>query len=436
MSQRNFQRLIKLEDVSSGDNKDEDIAIDEVETEKSQPKESDDTQVSKSQTSRFANLQNISFDFEPYDQDITILGAKSSGKSYLANILMKGLHGVNVWVYDFNSQFHSSKAIVFHDLTKMLELYDQAAFTMLHGDSPEGIAAMAYPPLLVAMYIPFVEMSDLVQRIAMLGVMACFLVFIFSTMQSMVVGKHTFKKTAVYWCLVAAIVGRYVVSPIENYSHDLLIAALIFLAIRCWANQKEKSGGVAIGVAAACKATPLLFLPFLLLQRRWKTALVMSIVMVIAFFLPNILFPRDTGTWTGYWFSLVLNSLQITDGSHGVVHWSTWNQLNQSISGTVERLFSFPIHPNEDAVDIRIMTLSSQAISIITNSLRIVVLGVLFVALYVPSKQPIVFRRFCEGSLLVCAMLLLSPMSSKAHFFLLLLPGCVMMRFWMWEKKD
>jgi hypothetical protein len=318
----------------------------------------------------------------------------------------------------------------------MLELYDQAAFTMLHGDSPEGIAAMAYPPLLVAMYIPFVEMSDLVQRIAMLGVMACFLVFIFSTMQSMVVGKHTFKKTAVYWCLVAAIVGRYVVSPIENYSHDLLIAALIVLAIRCWANQKEKSGGVAIGVAAACKATPLLFLPFLLLQRRWKTALVMSIVMVIAFFLPNILFPRDTGTWTGYWFSLVLNSLQITDGSQGVVHWSTWNQLNQSISGTVERLFSFPIHPNEDAVDIRIMTLSSQAISIITNSLRIVVLGVLFVALYVPSKQPIVFRRFCEGSLLVCAMLLLSPMSSKAHFFLLLLPGCVMMRFWMWEKKD
>ncbi len=318
----------------------------------------------------------------------------------------------------------------------MLELYDQAAFTMLHGDSPEGIAAMAYPPLLVAMYIPFVEMSDLVQRIAMLGVMACFLVFIFSTMQSMVVGKHTFKKTAVYWCLVAAIVGRYVVSPIENYSHDLLIAALIVLAIRCWANQKEKSGGVAIGVAAACKATPLLFLPFLLLQRRWKTALVMSIVMVIAFFLPNILFPRDTGTWTGYWFSLVLNSLQITDGSHGVAHWSTWNQLNQSISGTVERLFSFPIHPNEDAVDIRIMTLSSQAISIITNSLRIVVLGVLFVALYVPSKQPIVFRRFCEGSLLVCAMLLLSPMSSKAHFFLLLLPGCVMMRFWMWEKKD
>ena len=166
----------------------------------------------------------------------------------------------------------------------MLELYAQAALTMLHGDSPEGVAAMAYPPLLVAMYIPFAEMSNLVQRISMLGVMAMFLVFIFSTIQSMVVGKHSIKKTAVYWCLVAAIVGRYVVSPIENYSHDLLIAALIILAIRCWAKQREKWGGVVIGVATACKATPLLFLPFLALHRRWKAALVMFIVMVIAFF--------------------------------------------------------------------------------------------------------------------------------------------------------
>jgi len=318
----------------------------------------------------------------------------------------------------------------------MLELYAQAALTMLHGDSPEGVAAMAYPPLLVAMYIPFAEMSNLVQRISMLGVMAIFLVFIFSTIQSMVVGKHSIKKTAVYWCLVAAIVGRYVVSPIENYSHDLLIAALIILAIRCWAKQREKWGGVAIGVATACKATPLLFLPFLALHRRWKAALVMFIVMVIAFFLPNVLFPRDGGTWTEHWFSLVFNSLQITDGTNGVVHWSTWNQLNQSISGTVERLFSYPPQPNKDAVDVRIMTLSSQAIYIITNMARIGVMGVLFFALYKPSNQPLIFRRFCEGAILVCAMLLLSPMSSKAHFFLLLLPGCVMMRFWMWEKKD
>ena len=111
-----------MEDDSSGDNKDEDIAIDEVETDE----QSDDTQVSKSQTSRFANLQNIQFDFVAYDQDICILGSKGSGKSYLANQIMKGLNGISVWCYDFNFQFHSSRAIVFNDLTKLLEVYDSA----------------------------------------------------------------------------------------------------------------------------------------------------------------------------------------------------------------------------------------------------------------------------------------------------------------------
>jgi hypothetical protein len=33
-------------------------------------------------------------------------------------------------------------------------------------------------------------------------------------------------------------------------------------------------------------------------------------------------------------------------------------------------------------------------------------------------------------------MLLLSPMSSKAHFFILILPAAIMIRFYLWEQKD
>ena len=112
---------MKLEDDSSPDET-KDIAIEDEES----VLDSDKPQVSKSQTSRFAHLENIDFQFVAYDQDICILGSKGSGKSYLANEIMKGLNGIHVWVYDFNAQFHSSKSIVFHDLTKMLELSDQA----------------------------------------------------------------------------------------------------------------------------------------------------------------------------------------------------------------------------------------------------------------------------------------------------------------------
>ena len=108
-----------MEDDSSRDET-KDIAIDEAESENSNAgSQSDEPQVTKPKTSRFAHLENIDFQFEAYDQDICILGSKGSGKSYLANAIMKSLNGINVWVYDFNFQFHSSRAIVVHELDEL-----------------------------------------------------------------------------------------------------------------------------------------------------------------------------------------------------------------------------------------------------------------------------------------------------------------------------
>ena len=46
--------------------------------------------------------EQLDFRYVAYDQDIAILGSKGSGKSYLANKILGSLHGINVWVYDFN----------------------------------------------------------------------------------------------------------------------------------------------------------------------------------------------------------------------------------------------------------------------------------------------------------------------------------------------
>ena len=70
--------------------------------------------------------EQLDFNFIAYEEKIVIVGASGSGKTYLANVLLKSLNGISVWVYDFNSQFHSSRAMVFHDLTEMLEVYDSA----------------------------------------------------------------------------------------------------------------------------------------------------------------------------------------------------------------------------------------------------------------------------------------------------------------------
>ena len=108
------------DDSSPDKSEDEDLAID-----------NDDhtTELSKSEKpARFdtsGGLQTLDFEFTAYDQDICILGSKGSGKSYLANQIMKGLNGISVWCYDFNFQFFDSHAVVIHTLEDLFSLYEQ-----------------------------------------------------------------------------------------------------------------------------------------------------------------------------------------------------------------------------------------------------------------------------------------------------------------------
>jgi len=107
-----------MSDDSSPDKEAEDLA-----------NENEDTNVSsqsQQKPAHFASGGQLNFNFIAYDEKIVIVGASGSGKTYLANEIMKGLNGISVWVFDPNYQFHSSRAMVFHDLSEMLKVYDSA----------------------------------------------------------------------------------------------------------------------------------------------------------------------------------------------------------------------------------------------------------------------------------------------------------------------
>ena len=108
-----------MEDDSSPDiSEDEELAI---ENEDDKP-----SSQSQQKPTRFEQSGGLDFDFIAYEEKILIVGASGSGKTYLANTLMKSLNGISVWVYDPNYQFHSSRAMVFHDLDELLKVYDSA----------------------------------------------------------------------------------------------------------------------------------------------------------------------------------------------------------------------------------------------------------------------------------------------------------------------
>jgi len=112
-----------MSDDSSPDKIADDLAI-ENEVEKSQPKDSTSQTLQK--PARFQSGEQLQFNFIAYEEKIVIVGASGSGKTYLANQIMKGLNGISVWVYDPNFQFHSSRAMVFNDMAELLKVFDSA----------------------------------------------------------------------------------------------------------------------------------------------------------------------------------------------------------------------------------------------------------------------------------------------------------------------
>jgi len=85
--------------------------------------------------------------------------------------------------------------------------------------------------------------------------------------------------------------------------------------------------GIATGLAAGIKLTPLVFIPYLLLTRKWRAAAVATASFAFTIVLGFLILPRDSKDW---WF----NGLFVSDGRTGFPGWTG----NQSLRGIVTRL--------------------------------------------------------------------------------------------------
>ena len=65
------------------------------------------------------------FEFTCFNEDIIIVGMKGGGKTFLANELLRSLRNVPVLVFDFNWQFHDSRAVIVHNLQEVFKIFDE-----------------------------------------------------------------------------------------------------------------------------------------------------------------------------------------------------------------------------------------------------------------------------------------------------------------------
>lgn len=321
--------------------------------------------------------------------------------------------------------------------------YARAAQRMQAGETihRNELTAYAYPPAMALLSVPLANLTPRASLVAwyLVNVGAGCAVFVFAW--RLVGGPRLVRLAprwqAVFW-LGFLLSLRFLQGPWGNQQFDTAIAALLFWG--CWQlwRGRELWAGAGIGAAAAMKCTPLLFVPYLIFRGKWRGAAAACCVAAALNLAPDVLYPQLSGaSYLADWKRSFLGEV----GQRAPGAWFSDLQLNQSLAGLFNRLAQMGAggRPNADAplapatvAALRWATYGVCALSMLATAWRF---GAPFRSVpdgakhapgtHVPWYR---LRVAVEASALVCLMLLASPMSSKAHYVVLLLPSLVLAR--------
>lgn len=240
-------------------------------------------------------------------------------------------------------------------------------------------------------------------------------------------------------CLLSS---RFCMAPFENQQFDVVIAALVMMGCTALVEGRSLAAACWLGASAGMKCTPLLFGAYLVWRGRVLAAAVMLLVAVGLNRLADVVCPQTSGaSYLADWMHVFLGTL----GREPPGAWYSDLLLNQSLAGLWSRYvqIGWPL----SAADLPSGPLVPSAA--VVAALRWLVYGSLLLlgALTAwrmmppgwpirrveanadgPSSRGLSLRLAWEMALVLCLMLLASPMSSKAHYVVLVLPCLLVSR--------
>jgi len=214
---------------------------------------------------------------------------------------------------------------------------------------------------------------------------------------------------------------KFILSVYENQAYDLFVLPPILYGLLCLTRGRDLAGGASLAVAAALKATPLLFLPYLLLRRRFAAALGFTVIFLGASFLPDLFFTQAGGS---SYFAAWLRNIAAGALDEGAANANTGffagtNILNHSIHGAVARLVDG--------------TFLQADFPLVLRAVQLLFVAVVGLLLLRSARRPDTIPA--EGALVLIAMLMLSPMTSRSHYVSLLLPYTLLSAYWLRDRR-
>jgi alpha-1,2-mannosyltransferase len=294
-----------------------------------------------------------------------------------------------------------------------MEMYPQAAACMLRGEMLQTCdIGFSYPPIFALLMLPLEPMPLWLRNLAWYLITIGATIGLFKLAEMIARRAIAIPLTAfeLGWLrlLVLLLSSKLVLAVFENQAYDALVLFVLFCGLAAMVTGREAWGGAGLALAAALKATPLIFLPYLLWKRHFVAAAVFVVVFIGASFLPDLFF-TPAGATHGYFVSWLRD---VAGASFGVVphgayaFWAGPNIMNHSIHGLVSL--------NIDETTHRML---NHAVLYAVDAAFVIVVGTL-IALTPRRPESIAI----DGSLLLISMLMLSPMTSRSHYVALILP--------------
>ncbi len=304
-----------------------------------------------------------------------------------------------------------------------VSLYVEAARCLLDGLPLQGCnPTYTYPPVFALMTIPLVPLPPVMQNLVWYLVTIGSLILCVTLSADLVrrIAPAEWSQRDLAWLYAVGILLslKFIFAAIGNQSYDAQVVLLVLVGLSWLANERSTAAGAALALAAALKATPLLFLPYLVFKHHYRAAAVMAVVLVVAAVLPDLLFAVGrkplTDSYLLAWMRQVAEPA-LTEKLFGNPHtfWYSSNPNNNSLRGLVGIFVDDYNNPTFKPVIYAVDAAYSAVVALIIWRTRNAVSAVAI-----------------DGSLLAISMLMLSPMTSQSHYVAMILPIFAVVAVW------
>lgn len=274
--------------------------------------------------------------------------------------------------------------------------------------------AFPYPPLFALLMVPLTYLPMWARNVMWYGVLVSATYGCFRICEFLAVNAFQMAREELFWLRLFSVVLslKFVLSVFENQAYDSLVFFFMLVGLLGLSQNRNLAAATGLAAATALKPTPVLMLLYALFLRKWKVFALGVGVWLALSLLPDVFFtPQRPGpgylqTWV---IEVAIGGLLGTSPDSYYPLLEHVGLLNQSLKGLVFNI----MHGQSDA-DIAVHA-------------RMVLYGVYLVYGLVALAVLLLAARLQDAllwgaSVVLISMLLLSPVSSKSHFVVLLLP--------------